>query len=199
MAQGAACASPVVVTPLSASFRLDGPAGTKSSPIPNGEPAKHSPIALPSTVSLLSASSHMTPLRTSAGACCCCAPPLPSPPVPAHEDLETPPLAHVAAKGAEREGDVENDSLPALLARVSRPPPFPLEEAGGGGREGEDGNGGGEEEQEEEQEQERERELPEPARSANANDDDEDEAGISSSSSSSVQEALSSLALVDEA
>ena len=182
------CASPVVVTPLNASFRLEGTTGTKRSPVPNGELAKLSPIFSKSTTEVsLSASSHLTPL-TSAG----CVSPSPL----SAEDLETPPLAHAVANGGGAE-DGENESLPALLARFSRPPPFPLE--------GEDGNGQQEEEGEEEEEEEaqererergperRERELPEPARSAaDAADDDE-------TSSSSVQEALSSLALVDEA
>lgn len=179
-----ATASPVVVTPLSASFRLEGAAGTKSSPIPNGELAKHLPNSFSTTTAVsLSASSHLTPLTTtSAGGCASSSP---SPLSSSAEDLETPPLAHaVVAKAGETEEDGgEDEALPALLARVSRPPPFPLE--------GEE-QARGERELREREPERRERELPEePARSA----DDDDEA----SSSSSVQESLSSLALVDEA
>ena len=177
MAQsGVTCASPVAVTPLAVPFRLEATTGTKGSPIPNSESAKKSPIPskpTSETVSLVSASSHLTPLPQTA---CCVSSPSPT----SAEDLETPPLLHVAKAEREIEGS-ENESLPALLARV-RPPPFPFE----GGREG---NGDDEEEEEEEQE------LPEPARSAaNAAADDD-----GASSSSSVHEALGSLALVDEA
>lgn len=180
-----ATASPVVVTPLSASFRLEGAAGTKSSPIPNGELAKHLPNSFSTTTAVsLSASSHLTPLTTtSAGGCASSSPSSLS---SSAEDLETPPLAHaVVAKAGETEEDGgEDEALPALLARVSRPPPFPLE--------GEEEQAREERELREREPEQRERELPEePARSAA--DDDE------ASSSSSVQEALSSLALVDEA
>ena len=198
MAQSATCcASPVAVTPLNASFRIEGTAGAKSSPIPNGEDsAKRPPIPRPpkptaTAVSLLSASSHLTPLQAAAG--CCVASPSPA----SAEDLETPPLAHVA-KG-EGGDDSESESLPALLARVSRPPPFPLRGEGGNNGGGGGGGGGGEEEEEEEEEEEQQREeregaLPEPSNAAT-----DDEASSSSSSSSVVQEALSSLALADEA
>jgi hypothetical protein len=190
MAQSASCcASPVAGILLNASFRLEGTTGAKSSPIPNGESAKQTPIPRTSkstAVSLVSANPHLTPLQAAAG--CCVSSPSPS---PSAEDLETPPLAHVA-KG-EREEDSESENLTALLARVSRPPPFPF-----GGDDRNNGGGGGAEEEEEEEEeeeqereeQERERELPEPA---NAGTDDE------ASGSSSIQAALSSLALVEEA
>ena len=189
LAQSATCcASPVAGILLNASFRLEGTTGAKSSPIPNGESAKQTPIPRTSkstAVSLVSANPHLTPLQAAAG--CCVSSPSPS---PSAEDLETPPLAHVT-KG-EREEDSESENLTALLARVSRPPPFPF-----GGDDRNNGGGGGAEEEEEEEEEEqereereRERELPEPA---NAGNDDE------ASGSSSIQAALSSLALVEEA
>ena len=186
MAQSATCASPVIMgTPLDLSVRLEGVASAESSPIPNGELPKHPPKFSPKSsaksstaVSLLSASSHLTPLPSAAAGV------LSSPsPSPSAEDLVTPPLAHIA-KEEEQEGHGdENEALPALLARVSRPPPFPF----GGGELGNEDEQDDDDAQGEEQEQEQEQ--PEAAQSA-ADDD---------SSGSGIQEALSSLALADEA
>lgn len=188
MAQSTTCASPVLRgTPIDVAVRLEGVKSANSSSIPSSELAKHSPIfspKLPSTaVSLLSSvSSHLTPLPSvsaSGGGI-----PSSSPSrFPSTEDLETPPLAHVPkAQAGEEATEIESEALPALLARVSRPPPFPFVGV-------EDGNEDSEDEHDGDEGEGQEREQPEAVQSADGDDD---------GSRNDVQEALSSLALADE-
>lgn len=164
MAPSVSCASLALVSsPIDCSVRLRGEKCAQSPAISNFEST--AVLLAVSANSRITTTTITTPLQPSS------APPTTSSSnATAAEDLETPPLAH---KEGGTENDDETQCLPALLARLSRPPPFPLE-----GNEDEEGG--------EETEEEREQAL-----SAAASDE-------ASSSSSALEQALSSLALADE-